>query len=186
MEDTEIIALYWARDEKAIEATAARYSRYCKKIALNVIDSEEDAEECVNDTWLSAWEAMPPAKPSILSAFLGKITRNIALNRVRDGSRQKRGGGAAMLPYEELTEFLSDGLSVEEEAESSEIAAAINRFLSGLPKEQRVAFVSHYWYSEPIPEIARKQGASEGKIKMMFLRLRGKLKEALKEEGVLI
>ncbi len=183
MEDAEIIALYWERDQKAVEATELKYRHYCKKIALNIVGCDEDAEECVNDTWMSAWESIPPAKPEILSAFLGKITRNIALNRVRDRDRLKRGGGAEALPFDELGDCLADDASgPEEHAEAGELTALINRFLAGLPEERRRIFVCRYWYGDSISDIAKRFGAGEGKIKMQLMRLRGELKKMLEKE----
>ena len=136
VEDAEIIALYWERDQKAVEATEQKYRHYCKKIALNIVGCDEDAEECVNDTWLGAWESIPPARPEVLGAFLGKITRNIALNRVRDRDRMKRGGGTEALPFDELGECIADsGSGPEETAEAGELTALLNRFLAGLPQK---------------------------------------------------
>ena len=184
MEDAEIIALYWDRDQRAVEATEQKYRHYCKTIALNILGCDEDAEECVNDTWLGAWEAIPPARPDILSAFLGKITRNIALNRVRERDRLKRGGGAEMLPFDELGECIDDGDSgPEEQAEAGELTELINRFLAGLPEERRRVFVCRYWYGDSVADIAKRFGAGEGKIKMQLMRLRNELKKMLEKEG---
>ena len=185
MDDADIVALYWARDEKAIEASYQKYSRYCTSIARNIVDTEEDVEECVNDTWMGAWEAIPPAKPVVLSVFLGRITRNIALNRVRAGKCQKRGGEAAVLPFDELSETLCDGQSVEENVESSEIAAVMNSFLEELPDEKRKIFVSRFWYGEEYGEIAKRYGYSRGKVVMMLERLKVKLRDRLVKEGIL-
>ncbi len=185
MEDADIIALYWARDEKAIEASYQKYSRYCMSIARNIVQTDEDAEECLNDTWMGAWEAIPPARPTVLSVFLGKITRNIALNKVRAGKCLKRGGEKAMLPFDELSDTICDGRSVEEKAESSEITAVMNAFLAELPEEKRKIFVSRYWYGEEYGEIAGRYGYSRGKVAMMLERLKAKLRDRLMKEGIL-
>ena len=185
MEDAEIIALYWARDEQAVDAAYQKYSRYLRTIALNVLDSYEDAEECVNDAMLGAWEAIPPARPEVLSAFLGRIAKNIALNKVRNDGRKKRGGESTQLPFEELSEFLADGASVEEQAESGELGGAVNRFLGELPEEQRKVFVCRYWYGDAVGDIARRLGFTEGKVKMILLRQRKALRDRLTKEGFL-
>ncbi|MBP5730932.1 MAG: sigma-70 family RNA polymerase sigma factor [Clostridia bacterium] len=184
MQDADIVELYWARNQSAVTATYEKYYSYCRRIALNVLRSEEDAEECVNDVWYAAWETIPPAKPELLSAYLAKITRNLALKRVRDESRQKRGGEAEKLPFEELADFIADGTSVEETAEASELGAALNRFLAELPEEQRKIFMRRYWYGDSIEDIAARGGFTESKVKMTFLRLRDKLRDRLRGEGV--
>ena len=117
MEDSKIVQLYWSRDEKAIDATADKYGRYCASIARNILGNREDAEECVNDTYLHAWNAMPPHRPGILSTFLGKITRNLSFNRYRYNTADKRGGGETAVVLEELLDIVSDGENPEQAME---------------------------------------------------------------------
>ena len=184
MDDLQIIDLYWARSESAIAETARKYGPYCRSIARNILHSEEDSEECVNDTWLKAWEAMPPRRPASLSAFLGRITRNLSLNRRKALSAEKRGGSQADLAAEELRDVLPAAGSVEKTVEDRELAAVFDRFLSQLGEEARRLFVRRYWYLSPIREIAVEYGMSESKVKMSLLRSRRKLKELLEKEGI--
>ena len=134
MEDEKIISLYWERDERAITESAGKYGRYCSSIAMNILKSEPDAEECVNDTWLRAWNAMPPHRPSVLSVFLGKITRNLSFDRYKSLHRQKRGGGQIDMVLDELSEIVSGQSDPAETVMQEELQAEINRFLSSLPK----------------------------------------------------
>ena len=140
MEDSRIIELYWERSEQAIAETAAKYGSYCYTIAYNVLHNREDAGECVNDTYLGAWDSMPPQRPSILSAFLGKITRNLALKCWRDAHVQKRGGGQLPVVLEELEECISGRLSVEEQIEAKLLSEWINDFVAQLAEEERQVF----------------------------------------------
>lgn len=183
MEDSKIIQLYWNRDESAIPVTSKKYGAYCTSIARNILKNEEDTEECVNDTYFNAWNAMPPQRPSVLSAFLGRITRNLSFNRYKLLHTQKRGGGELPLVLEELTEVVSGKESVEQELERKELLAEINSFLAGLPKEKRQMFVRRYWYAEPVNEIAKRFGISESSATMTLKRVREQLKEKLVEKG---
>lgn len=183
MEDSKIIQLYWNRDESAIPVTSKKYGAYCTSIARNILKNEEDTEECVNDTYFNAWNAMPPQRPSVLSAFLGRITRNLSFNRYKLLHTQKRGGGELPLVLEELTEVVSGKESVEQELERKELLAEINDFLAGLSKDKRQMFVRRYWYAEPVNEIAKRFGASEGSVTMALKRVRKQLKEKLVEKG---
>lgn len=185
MEDNQIVALYWQRNERAISATAEKYGRYCFQIAYRILASREDADESVNDTYMSAWEHIPPSRPAVLSTFLGKITRWVSLNRVRSQTRQKRGGGEVALALEELGECVADKQSVEQAVEMQELTLAIQGFLRTLPEEQRDVFVCRYWFLAPVQEIARKFSYSESKVKSMLHRTRMKLKAYLQEEGLL-
>ena len=184
MEDNQIIDLYFARSEAAIAQTAAKYGNYCYRIADNILSSREDAQECVNDTYLAAWNAMPPKRPGILSAFLGKITRNISLDRWKRRSAQKRGGGEAALSLEELDECLTGGQSPEREVERRELLRAINRFLDTLPETQRNIFVCRYWYLDSIEDISARFGDSQSKVTTVLFRLRKKLAAHLEKEGL--
>ena len=185
MEDNQIVALYWKRDEEAIRATDQKYGPFCHAIAYNILASHEDAEETVNDTYAGAWNAMPPHRPGVLSSFLAKLTRRISLNRWRDNRAGKRGGGQVPLALDELTECIPAGQDVAQEVELKELAAAVRRFLSGLAENERDVFVSRYFYLAPIAEISQKLGFSESKTKSMLFRIRGKLRRKLQEEGFL-
>ena len=181
MQDEEIVELYWQRSDRAIPESERKYGRYCHSIAYRICQSSEDAEECVNDTWFKAWNAMPDARPSILSAFLGAVTRNLALDRYRLSNRGKRGGGETMLALEELQDSIPSPSRPEEKLEEQELARAINRFLSDLPAEDRKLFVARYWYLTPIRELAEKSGYTQGKIKMKLYRMRNALRRSLEE-----
>ena len=186
MDDRQIIALYNERSEAALSETAKKYGRYCHTIAYNILRNEEDSEECVNDTWLRAWEAIPPQCPERLSAFLGKITRNLALNRYKHKNREKRGGGQMLLALEELAECIPGTNSAEEAANESLLVEELNRFLEGLPAEKRKIFMRRYWYMSSVKEIAEDFGLSESKVKMTLLRMRSKLKQTLEKEGIVL
>lgn len=183
MDDTEIVKLYWQRDERAIRETACKYGAYCMKISMNILSDSADSAENVNDTYLGAWNAMPPHRPTYLQAFLGKIARNLALNKYKTRHAEKRAGDAFSLSLEELDICTPIGLSPEDASAASALAAHINAFLHSLPAEMRRAFVCRYFYAESIGEIAKRQGASESKIKSMLLRSRLRLKAHLEKEG---
>ncbi len=182
MEDKEIVNLYWQRDEEAIPATAAKYGSYCRIIAYNFLGSAEDAEECVNDTWLGAWNSMPANRPARLAPYLAKLTRWLSLGRLRDSRRLKRGGGETSLALEELSEVLDSGMDVQLQIERRELAAAIRRFLAGLDEDKRQVFLARYWFMAPVKEIARRFGFSESKVKSMLSRTCRELREKLEEE----
>ena len=181
MEDNQIVELYWQRNEKAIKISQMKYGMYCRKIAENILHSKEDEEECLNDTWLRAWNTIPPEKPSRLDAFFGKITRNLAIDRYRQDRSQKRGEGQTALCLEELEECISKDLNIEE---SIALKDLLNKFLRKLPKKNKDIFLFRYWYLMSIKEIALKFGTSEGSIKMILKRLRENLREYLEKEGV--
>lgn len=183
MEDSKIIQLYWDRNESAIPATSEKYGAYCTSIARNILKNEEDTEECINDTYLNAWNAMPPQRPSVLSAFLGRITRNLSFNRYKLLHTQKRGGGELPLILSELGDCVSGKEGVEQEMDRKELLAEINGFLAGLSKEKRQMFVRRYWYAESVKEIAKRFGVSEGSVTMTLKRVRVQLKEVLVEQG---
>ncbi len=183
MDDQRIIALYWARDEAAIPATAEKYGGYCGSIARNIAGSPEDAEECVNDTWLAAWNAMPPHRPSVLVSFLGRLTRNLALNRRQQQWALKRGGGELPLVLEELDECVSGGETPETALDRALLAEAIETFLSALPQKQRKLFLCRYWYADPVRDIARRFGMTENSVSAALRRVRLKLREDLREKG---
>ena len=185
MDEKEIIALYWARDERAIAETERRYAPFCRAIARNILGDAEEGEECLQDTWVRAWNAIPPNRPDSLRVFLGRITRNLALNRLRAIRAEKRGGRQAALALEELAECLGGGETPEEAHDRKEITAALDRFLGKLPENSRAVFLRRYWRMDSIAEIARWTGWSESRVSTLLYRLRGRLREALTEEGLL-
>lgn len=183
MDDREIIGLYWQRDERAISETSARYGSYCLKIARNILEDIFESEECVNDTWLRAWNSMPPHKPDILSAYLGKITRNLALSRYRERLAYKRGGGEASLALEELNDCVPSRFSVEDEAAARELGRRLNAFVATLGQEERDVFVSRYWFGASIALICERTGSKSGRIKSMLHRTRRRLLNYLEEDA---
>ena len=183
MEDREIIDLFWNRTDSAILAADEKYHSYCQYIAYNILGNKEDVEECLNDTWLKAWGAIPPHKPMNFAAFLGKITRNTALNYLRDKGRKKRNCGQTELVLEELEECVSYAKTVEQEIAEKELTKIINDFLGTLSELERNVFVCRYWNLESIFQIATYAHSSESKIKSMLFRIRKKLKRYLEKEG---
>lgn len=186
MDDRQIIALYNERSEAALSETAKKYGRYCRTVAYNILRNEEDSEECVNDTWMRAWESIPPRCPERLAAFLGKITRNLALNRYKHNNREKRGGGQMLLALEELTECIPGANATEEAVEEALLVDALNRFLEEQPAEKRNVFLRRYWYLSSVKEIAEDYGLTESNVKMTLLRMRSKLKQTLEKEGIIL
>ena len=182
MDDKSIIDLYLDRSEQAISETSVKYGKYCFSIAFNILSDKEDSEESVNDTYLAAWNNIPPRVPSILSTFLGKITRNISLNRWKSRRAYKRGGGEVPLALDELEECISTGESVEDTFEKKELLRSMNRFLDALPDTERNLFVCRYWYLDPIHDIAQRFGFTESKVTSMRHRIRGKLRKHLEKE----
>lgn len=183
MDDAKIVQLYLDRDELAIPATADKYGNYCTSIANNILGNHEDAEECVNDTYLHTWNAIPPHKPAMLSTFLGKITRNLAFNRYKHNAADKRGGGELTAVLDELEECVSGNEDVEQSYEYKELVAAINEFLGTLPSEKRNMFVCRYWYADSIADIAVRFHMNQGAVSMTLNRLRSKLHDYLRKRG---
>ena len=182
MDDSQILNLYFSRSETAIQETDKKYGGYCYKIAYSILANREDSEESVNDTYLNAWNCIPPRKPAKLSAFLGKLTRNIAIDRWRNMSAQKRGNGEVDIALDELSECVSGKQSIEDVIIQKEVVACLNRFLATLSDDERIVFLCRYWYVNSINEIADKTGFSIGKIKSMLHRTRGKLSRQLEKE----
>lgn len=185
MDDAAIVTLYWQRDERAIRETEQKYGSYCRSIARGLLTDEQDAEEVLSDAWLGAWNSIPPKRPEKLSAYLGKLTRNLSLSRLRERLAQKRGGGELPLALEELAECLPGPDSPETELEARELGRALNRFVAGLERRERDLFVCRYYFLTPLEELRRKTGWSESKLKSMLFRTRKKLKKFLREEGYL-
>ena len=184
MEDNQIINLYFDRSEQAIKETATKYGGYCYSIAYNILTNQEDAEESVSDTYLSAWNSMPPRRPPILAAFLGKITRNISIDRWRKYRAFKRGEGQIEVALEELRECVSGTESAEDAAIRKEVLASLNRFLETLKDTERSVFLCRYWYLDSTEEIAEKSGFSVSKVKSMLFRIRKRLHTQLVKEGL--
>lgn len=176
MDDSMIVDLFWQRSENALTVCAERYGAYCRKIAINVLHSVEDADECVNETWLKVWNAIPPAKPTLLRAFLGKITRNIAINRYNAARAQKRGGAVAL---DELSDIPAP------QADDGEITHVINAFLRAEQERSADIFIKRYWYLQSVKDIAAEYGWSENKVASLLFRMRGRLKSKLESEGLL-
>ena len=183
MDDSMIIELYWNRSEEAISETEKKYGKYCHYIANNILSNDEDAEECVNDSYLRAWNSIPPMRPNRLQTYLGKIVRNLSLNKLEKASTEKRGAGQAPLILDELAECIPDR-RVDSVTEAILIKGVISHFLDSLSKEARKIFVRRYWYMASIKEISVEYGISEGNVAVSLLRTRKKLKSVLEEEGI--
>ena len=183
MDDSAIIALYRARSEEAIRETDRKYAGFCGAIAYGILRSKEDSEECVSDTWLKTWEAIPPKEPSSLKAFVGRITRNLSLDRYRARCTEKRGGGEVPLALEELGDCVSREDTMLSQLEAARMTKSIGDFLRALPKGKRDVFLLRYWYLESLAEIAEETGCTESKVKTDLYRTRRKLKQHLETEG---
>ncbi len=183
LDDNEIVRLFTARDENALKAVSEKYRVYCMKIAENITGSFEDAEECVNDALMSAWESIPPNKPELLSTYLGKLTRNLAINRRKARLTEKRGGGECELAYEELSEMIGGAEDVSQALDRRELTADINRFLKGLSERKRAMFIRRYWFCESVKTIADELGASQSSVSVTLHRLREKLRTYLRKRG---
>ena len=184
-DDQKIIELYCNRSENAIAETAAKYGRYCNSIAYGILGSREDAQECVSDTYLTAWNAIPPRRPMDLGTYLGKITRNLSIDRLRTRGREKRGGGEVPLALDELEEVVAGSGSPENEVVRKELIAGLNHFLGELTEQERYVFVRRYWYLDSLADIAKNTGFSGSKVASMLYRLRGRLKKQLMKEELL-
>lgn len=184
MEDSQIIELYFQRSEEAISATDRKYGCYCFSIAQGILSDREDAREAVNDTYLGAWNAIPPHRPQRFAAFLGKITRRISINRWQAGRTVKRGGGEIPLALEELAGCIPSHRNVEQEMEGKALTQLLNAFIRALPETERKVFLCRYWYLEPVKSIAKRFDFSESKVKSMLFRTRNKLRTELEKEGI--
>lgn len=182
MNDSEIIALYFAREERAIEATDEKYGGYCHTVAYNLLGDTHESDECVNDTYFRAWNSIPPTVPKILAAFLARIVRNIALDRVRARGAKKRGASESL---DEL-EAVIGGNTLTEELEAREIGEQISRFLRGESEAARKIFVRRYFYCEEIAQIARRYKMSEGSVSSLLFRTRLRLRGYLEKAGIIV
>ena len=186
MDDSQIVALYWERQETAVSETKKKYGRYLFSIANHILSQNEDSEECVNDTLLGAWNSIPPHRPALLSTYLGKITRRQALKKHRMNAAEKRGVTEADLSLEELGDCIPTGQTLDAQMNGRELAAVLNRFLAELPTLPRQVFVCRYWYCDSISEIGQRFSWSDSRVKMSLLRTREKLKHYLAQEGVFL
>ena len=183
MDDNDIIQLYWDRNEQAIRITSDKYGHYCKAIAMNILNNEEDAEECVNDTYLNAWNSMPTHWPKQLETFLGKITRNLSFNKYKHDHAEKRGSGEITLVLDELTDCVSDTDNVEQVLDHQELIKAISSFVRSLSENKRNLFVRRYWYADSVSAIANDTGMLQGTVSKTLERTRKQLKAYLTERG---
>lgn len=186
MHDNQIIDLYFARDEEAVSQTKQKHGAMCFSIANNILRNREDAAECENDTYFALWNAIPPEKPQNLGAFAAKITRNLAIKKLREKTAKKRGGGDADIPLDELIDCIADKNGFEEQLRAEELAELLNRFLDSLEQTERNVFICRYWYCDSISDISSHFDFSKSKVKMMLLRTRKKLSAFLEKEGVLL
>lgn len=179
MEDVEILDLFFDRNEQAIAETKVKYGKLIYSISYRILNNREDAEECENDTYLGAWNAIPPERPKRFSAYLSKLVRNISISRHRINHAEKRGGSQVALSLQELDECLPAPL----ETHTEHLASALNSFLDTLSKQERMVFVCRYWRCDAVGDIAKQFGFGESKVKMMLLRTREKLRKFLEKEG---
>lgn len=186
MQDTEILDLYWKRDEQAITETQKSYGNYCYSIAYHILHTHEDSEECVNDTWLRAWKAIPPNRPQRLSLFLGTITRNLSFDRWKYKNTLKRRSGEMEVALDELAECVPAIGTTEDAVAEAELQRSLNRFLGTLKERDRNVFLRRYWYAEEYSEIAERYGMKLNTVKTTLFRVRGKLKTHLEQEGVVL
>lgn len=185
MEDHQIVELYWQKNADAISETSSKYGGYCFAIADHILNNTEDSEECVNDTWLHAWNAMPPQKPNVLRMFLAKITRNLSVNRFKARNAEKRGGGEIIFVLDELEGCLADETDVEKAYEVRELEQCIRRFARELPARDGNVFVRRYFFTEPVAAIAERYGLTENNVMVILSRTRKKLRLKLVKEGYL-
>ena len=185
MEDQQIIKLYWDRDEAALSATEQSYGAYCFQIASRILQDPEDAKECVNDTWLKAWNSIPPQKPQRLAAFLGKIARNLALDRYRRQNAQKRAAGQTALALEELEECIPACGGVEQHLDELALTKAIGDFLAHYPQKEQRIFVGRYWHLYSVSQLAEAYGIGKSRAASLLHRMRKKLKLHLEKEELL-
>ena len=186
MEDDKILELFCKRSDSAVRETADKYGKYCMGISMQILHNIPDAEECVNDTWFHAWNSIPPTIPTIFKAYLGKITRNLSLDRWKRNSAKKRGGNQLDLMLEELGEIVSSQDDVQNELETKIIAEIISNFLREQNQNNRYIFIRRYWYGDSIQDLAKKLNCGESNIKTALFRIRQKLKERLEKEEVLL
>jgi RNA polymerase sigma factor (sigma-70 family) len=186
MEDSQILDLYWGRDERAIGETAGKYGIFLWNVTWNILRSHSDAEECVNDTYLRAWDSIPPDRPTAFRAWLGRVARNLSLDRWKQSRAQKRGGDHLEVLLGELDDCIPAPHGVEQSLEDQEIASLISTFLRTLSREQRFLFLRRYWYGDAISAIAREMGCGEGRVKSSLFRIRKALRNYLESKEVFL
>lgn len=184
VEDKKIIELFWQRDETAVKETQKKYSLFCRSIAYRILSNEEDATECENDTYLRVWNTVPPKCPNVFAAYLGTITRNLSLDKLRKNRANKRSTADAYIPLVELEECIPDTKSIDDMVETAELARLISDFLRTLPEHECNIFLCRYWAFMSINEICAKYGYSQSKVKSMLMRTRQKLLAQLEKEGI--
>jgi len=182
MEDSMIIEMYWNRNESAIEETDKKYGSYCFAVANNILNSKEDSEECVNDTWLRAWNAIPPKKPERFRVFLARITRNLSFDKykMKNASRRK---GEMLYILDELSECISSGSTADDELDMKLLSESINGFLKTISERDRTVFLRRYFYAEAVTEIAERMSITPNNVSAILARSRAKLREHLTKEG---
>ena len=185
MDDKAIIELFFARSEQAIRELGSKYGRVCHSLSYNILNSRQDAEECVNDAYLGTWNAIPPARPNPLLAFLCKIVRNLSLMRYHADRMAKRGGGSYTVALEELEGCLASPRTVEGDMEEQELVRLVEDFLETLSSENRVLFMRRYWFSDSYGEIAERTGLSEKNVSVRLARIRKQLRRYFNERGVI-
>lgn len=183
MQDDDIVKLFLARSETAVAELSNKFGHFCYTIAFNILSNYQDSEECVNDTYLTAWNIIPPNQPRKLSSFLGRITRNIALDKFDYNTAKKRNGEFDLI-LSELEECISSPADVEKQYNEGETATYISTFLRKLDFEHRNVFMRRYWYADSISDISKRFEISESKVKSMLFRIRNKLRFFLEKEGV--
>ena len=184
IQDDEIVQLLWERKEEGIVQMQKKYQRYCGAIARRIVSNEEDVEECINDTWLRAWNSIPPHQPENLAGYLAKIIRNLALSMYTKQHRKKRRGDIVSVALEELSDCLSDGREVSEEMEKKDLTDAIAAWLRGKSSEQQAVFIRRYFYMMEISELAEGLCMKENTVKSILFRMRKELKIYLEGEGI--
>lgn len=183
MDDKQIIDLYFARDNNAIDQTKTKYGKLLYSVSYNILNVREDAEECENDTYMQAWDSIPPNNPQVLSAFLSRITRNLSFKKLQLQSTKKRNSNQRILPFDELSNQIPDSTNAISQLEFTEL---LNTFLRSLKPTERRVFICHYWYCDSIKDISRQFGFTQSKVKMMLSRTRAKLIDYLQNEEVYI
>lgn len=183
MEDSKIVNLYWERDENAVSETDIKYGRYLRKISFNILLADEDVSECVNDTYMRAWNTMPQQRPSRLGVYLGKIIRGISIDKLRHKNAEKRGGSQFSVSLCELEECVDGAPSAEDKLDEKLLGKAISSYLYSLPPEARTVFICRYFFCDSIEDIAKCRGCTQSKIKSLLFRTRNGLKVYLESEG---
>lgn len=184
MEDEQIISMFWERDEDAIAQTSKKYGSMCRSIAYGILHNSEDTNECVNEAFFKAWNTIPPERPSVLSAFIAKIVRNLALDRLRFSSRKKRGSDNSDVVFDELQECIPDpNGNISDDFEIKEV---LNKYIGQLSEENRQIFMKRYWYMRSVKDIAHEMSMSESNVKTRLFRIRNELKQYLEKEGITV